>query len=278
MPGRAPAGQLGARHGRSVRESSPERPRWDQCAGGPASMSRPETCARRSPGFARVHAESRAPARLTLATPLRTAACASRNARVARSRDAWAFKSSRWTHRQLPFRLFPPSTETNPHGNQSENPNRVYPPRVPPSHVPRTSPFLSIAATAISRFRRRAASAARVLAFGAERDALAHQTPRHSRPGPREGAAHARASAFGRREREGLAEAVKGRVCGGTRPSADEIRREPRASWRRFRRVSGRRPGGVCAYLDRGGSTPTTDLARWRRASPTPRPLSGSRA
>ena len=107
---------------------------------------------------------------------------------------------------------------------------------------------------------------------------LAHQTPRHSRPGPREGAAHARASAFGRREREGLAEAVKGRVCGGTRPSADEIRREPRASWRRFRRVSGRRPGGVCAYLDRGGSTPTTDLARWRRASPTPRPLSGSRA
>ena len=41
---------------------------------GPASMSRPEICARRSPGFARVHAESRAPARLTLATPLRTAA------------------------------------------------------------------------------------------------------------------------------------------------------------------------------------------------------------
>jgi hypothetical protein len=109
VPGRAPAGQLGARHGRSMRESSPERPRWDQCAGGPASMSRPETCARRSPGFARVHAESRAPARLTLATPLRTAACASRNARVARSHDAWAFKSSRWTHRQLRLSsLIPP--------------------------------------------------------------------------------------------------------------------------------------------------------------------------
>ena len=89
---------------------------------------------------------------------------------------------------------------------------------------------------------------------------------------------HGSTRAFGRRKREGLAECVKGRVCGGTRPSADEIRREPRASWRRFRRVSGRRPGGVCAYLDPGGSTPTTDLARWRRASPTPRPLSGSRA
>ena len=91
---------------------------------------------------------------------------------------------------------------------------------------------------------------------------------------------HGSTRAFGRRKREGLAECVKGRVCGGTRPSALEIRRELQACRGvAFSRVSGREARRrLRAYLDRGGSERTTDLARWRRASPTPRPLSGSRA
>ena len=44
---------------------------------------------------------------------------ASRNARDAHSHDAWAFKSSRWRHRQLPFEPHSPLSETKSDGNQS---------------------------------------------------------------------------------------------------------------------------------------------------------------
>ena len=58
---------------------------------------------------------------------------ASRNARDSHSRDAWAFKSSRWTHRQLPFRRDSPRRgETNRTGISLRNSGSVYP-RVYPS-------------------------------------------------------------------------------------------------------------------------------------------------
>ena len=168
---------------------------------------------------------------------------ASRNARDSHSRDAWAFKSSRWTHRQLPFRRDSPRRgETNRTGISLGNSEFVYP-CVYPS---RTCHELSLFATTISDFGRRD-FASRELRRSRRRAFLSvpsvsrsHTTaPRQS---PRR-TARERGARTGERVRaagaRGAREARQGVRVGGTRPGGPEIRREPGTSWLRSRRSRG---------------------------------------
>jgi len=176
--------------------------------------------------------------------------------------------------------LFPPSRGNEPYGNQSGK-FRV---RVPPCVPLRTCHELSLFGRdrdfgfRETRFRVRGApplSRRACFPFGAEREPLAHHRRRGTaRAGPRESAAHARASAFALQEREALARLVKGCAWAGLDPA------DPRSVESRARRGCALGGLGAClsASLDRYRSAPTPHLARWRRASPTPRPWSGSRA
>ena len=168
--------------------------------------------------------------------------------------------------------------ETNRTGISLGNSGSVYP-RVYPSA--RATNFRFSDATAISDFGRRDFASAELrrsrracFPFGAERERSHTRRRGTARAGPRESAAHARASAFALQEREALARLVKGCAWAGLDPA------DPRSVESRARRGCALGGLGAClsASLDRYRSAPTPHLARWRRASPTPRPWSGSRA
>ena len=195
-------------------------------------------------------------------------------ARDSHSRDAWAFKSSRWTHRQLPFRRDSPRAgKRTVRESVWEIPSSCTP-CVPLSHVPRTFAFRDhdfgfretrFRFAELPRSRRRADSVPSV--------SRSHTT--------------ARARARTRRARRTSGERVRAAGARGAREAPSRGARG-RDAIRRARSVESRaRRGcalgglGAClsASLARYRSAPRNPhLARWRRASPTPRPWSGSRA
>ena len=169
---------------------------------------------------------------------------ASRNARDSHSRDAWAFKSSRWTHRQLPFRRDSPRRgETNRTGISLRNSGSVYPRVYPSARATNfrfsTRPRFRISGDEISRPRSSAARVGRAF-LSVPSVSRSHTTaPRHS---PRR-TARERGARTGERVRaagaRGAREARQGVRVGGTRPGGPEIRREPGTSWLRSRRSRG---------------------------------------
>ena len=168
---------------------------------------------------------------------------ASRNARDSHSRDAWAFKSSRWTHRQLPFRRDSPRRgETNRTGISLGNSGFVYP-RVYPS---RTCHELSLFATAISDFGRRDFASSELRRSRRRAFLSVPSVSRSHTTAPRQSprrTARERGARTGERVRaagaRGAREARQGVRVGGTRPGGPEIRREPGTSWLRSRRSRG---------------------------------------
>ena len=165
---------------------------------GPVASRAPPRCraprsARGGPRASRVY--TRRVARLRVShsrrrcvQPLR----ASRNARDSHSRDAWAFKSSRWTHRQLPFRRDSPRRgETNRTGislGNSEFDTPVCTPLARATNFRFSRPRFRISGDEISLRGAPPLASAR-FPFGAEREPLTYvSAPRHlPSAGPRGG-------------------------------------------------------------------------------------------